>query len=290
MTWRRTLALAVALAAAAALALGLGLGLARAAPIGPLPYAPDARDGVPMLSAPSFVAVDAGSGTVLLARGEHVRRPIASLTKMMTGLLSIETGPLWENVRVPKAATRVEPNLDGFKAGRWYSRELLLYSALLESNNDAAATLGYDLGGGSIERFYAKENARAIDLGMNETRYASASGLNDDTNLSTAYDQAILAIFALQNRAFARIVGTAERSFDWPPPTYRKDYANHNRMLGSYAGTYGVKTGFTSKAGGCLAVAVRRGGRSVVAIVLGSRNVWKDMPKLVDRAFARLGR
>ncbi len=275
MTWRRLLALVAALSAC----LGAtALGLARAAP----------ADGL-RLSATSYIAVDAETGAIILARQEHVRRPIASLTKMMTGLLAIESGDLARKVRVPKVATQVEPNLDGLRPKRWYSLRLLLYSALLESNNDAAATLGYHVGEGSLARFYAKENARAVDLGMSETTYASASGLNDDTNLSTAYDQAILGRFALSNPAFRRIVGTRRKFFRWPPPTYGKEYVNHNRMLASYAGTYGIKTGYTSKAGGCLAVAVRRGGRSIVAVALGSRNIWSDMPKLVDRAFAKLG-
>jgi D-alanyl-D-alanine carboxypeptidase len=274
MTSRRTLALvAVAVAGLAAL-----LGVAQAAPA-----------ETPRITASSYVVVDASTGVVLLARDHHVRRPIASLTKMMTGLLAIEAGELPRKVRVPKEATQIEPNLDGLRPGRWYPRMLLLYSTLLESNNDAAATLGYDLGDGSLERFYAKENARAVDLGMTETTYASASGLNDDTNVSTAYDQAVLARFALGNPTFARIVATRRKRFDWPPPTYVKEYVNHNKMLFSYRGTYGIKTGYTSKAGGCLAVAVRRGDRSLIAVVLGSKNVWKDMPRLVDSAFAQLG-
>ena len=92
---------------------------------------------------------------------------------------------------------------------------------------------------------------------------------------------------ALENPTFAKIVRTVRRMVDWPPPTYAKEWVNHNRMLATYEGTYGVKTGYTRKAGGCLVVAVRRDGHDVIAVVLGSQNIWRDMPLLVDEALAR---
>lgn len=234
------------------------------------------------ISADSFVAIDAASGRVLLARAKHARHPIASLTKVMTALLVIEAGDLHAKVRVPRVATGVQPSKDYLVAGRRYPRMLLLYSTLLGSNNDAAATLGYATGGGSLERFYELMTARARSLGMRDTIYRSASGLNDVTNLSTAYDQAILARFALRNPLLARIVRTGRKAF----PAYGRVYVNHNRMLSWYPGTIGLKTGWTTAAGGCLAVAVERDGRTVIAVILDSDDIWSDMPRLVNRAFA----
>jgi D-alanyl-D-alanine carboxypeptidase (penicillin-binding protein 5/6) len=271
----RRLVLAILLLAALAAALGLAHG--------------EAKHRKPWLTAEAYVAIDADSGTVLVAKNERERRPIASLTKIMTGLLAIEHGDLGRKIRVPKEATLVEPNRDGLKSHRWYSRELLLYSMLLGSNNDAADTIGYDLGGGSLVRFYAEMDARARDLGLADTVYSSASGLNDVGNYSTALDQAVLSRFALENPSFARVVRTKRKIFPWPRPTFAKEYINHNRMLFTYPGTYGVKTGYTSRAGGCLAVAVRRDGHSVIAVLLDSQNIWLDMPKLVRRAFRGLG-
>jgi D-alanyl-D-alanine carboxypeptidase (penicillin-binding protein 5/6) len=247
-------------------------------------WAPVASASSARLSAESFVAIDARSGRVLVARAEHVRRPIASLTKVMTALLVIEDGRLSAKVRVPAVATAVEPNKDYLVAGRRYPRRLLLYSALLGSNNDAAAALGYAAGSGSLGRFYKRMTARAHALGMRETTYRSASGLNDVTNLSTAYDQVLLSRFALRNTLLARIVRTWRKPF----PAYRRVYVNHNKMLSWYPGTLGVKTGWTTAAGGCLATAVRRYGRVVIAVVLDSDDIWGDMPRLLDRAFARL--
>jgi D-alanyl-D-alanine carboxypeptidase len=238
------------------------------------------------LSARSFVAIDAETGEVLLAYREHRRSPIASLTKIMTGLLVSEAGDLTRDVTVTPWATKVEPNRDGLIAGHEYTRRLLLYSTLLASNNDAAEALGVDLGG-TAAGFYAAMNLRAEELGLTETRYASASGLEDLRNTSTALDQAVLLREALDNPTFAKIAGTWSIRIPWEAPTVAKVYRNHNKMLRTYAGTIAGKTGWTTKAKGCLAVAVERNGHRVIAVVLGADDIWHDMPILVDAALSR---
>jgi D-alanyl-D-alanine carboxypeptidase len=257
----------------------------------PVTYAPDATTNAfkPRLSADSFVVLDADTGTVILALRERRRRPIASLTKVMTALIVIEDGELGKKIRVPKLATLVEPNKEGLVAGRWYQRRLLLFSALMVSANDSATALAHAAGDGSLARFYRRMNRRARELGMTRTTYASPSGLEDERNLSTALDQAILARAALQDPLLAKIVRTHRKLVKWPPPTYAKEWLNHNRMLTRYPGTYGVKTGYTATAGGCLAVAVERDGHHLIGVVLGSEDIWGDMPRLMDAAFRRLG-
>jgi len=239
--------------------------------------------------APSFAAIDAATGRVLAARGANVRRPIASLTKVMTALTVIERGNLGGRVMVTPAATNVEPDNEGLVAGRVYTRETLLWSALLASSNDSATALAIDAGGGSLAGFYALANEKAKALGMTSTVYASASGLDDVRNLSTALDQAVLARAALQNPTFAQMVATRTHWTKWAAPTRAKLWVNHNKMLGTTPGTYGVKTGWTTRAGGCLVVAVRRGDRSVIGVVLDSPSIWSDMAALLDVAFNRLG-
>ena len=239
--------------------------------------------------APSFVAIDAASGRVLAARGASIRRPIASLTKVMTALTVIERGNLEGRIVVTPLATQVEPYNEGLVAGRSYTRDTLLWSALLASSNDSATALAIDAGGGSLTGFYALANAKARALGMTSTTYASASGLDDVRNLSTAMDQAILARAALQNPTFARMVATRTHWTKWAAPTRAKLWVNHNKMLGTTPGTYGVKTGWTSRAGGCLIVALRRGDASVIGVLLGSPSIWSDMNALMNVAFNRLG-
>jgi D-alanyl-D-alanine carboxypeptidase len=237
------------------------------------------------ISAKAFVVLDASDGRILAERNAQRRLPIASLTKIMTALVVIERGRLQERIRVPRLATRVEPSKEYLVAGRSYRRNTLLWSSLLGSANDSATALAWDAGAGSLLRFYDVMNARAQLLGMTHTTYASASGLDDTHNLSTALDQAILTRMALQNQLFAKIVATERKLVRWAAPTNAKLWVNHNRMLTSYEGTYGVKTGWTSKAGGCLAVAVRRGGQSIIAVVLGSKAIWQDMPRVLAGVF-----
>ena len=221
-------------------------------------------------------------GTVVFAKEAHQKRPIASLTKVMTGLLAAEQGNLAVKIRVPKAATQVEPTRDDLRAGGRYTRRMLLNSALMISANDSAYTLGFDLGEGDMKRFYRLMNEAAGDLGMADTRYASANGLDDRANRSSANDQAIVAWYALGNPTFRKVVSTRVKRVPWAAPVHLKEYRNHNRMLFSYAGTYGVKTGFTTAAGACLVVSVRRGNRNVLGVVLGSKDIWTDMPRLLD--------
>jgi len=239
------------------------------------------------LTAESYLSVDLADGSVIFGRRPHQRRPIASLTKIMTGVLAAEAGGLDRRVRVPAAATKVEPNKDDLRAGGRYTRGMLLNSALMISANDSAYALGYDLGGGEMGRFYDLMNGAAADLGMGDTHYASANGLDDVRNRSSANDQAVVAWYALGDPTFRKIVGTKLKRVPWAAPVHLKEYRNHNRMLFGYRGTYGVKTGFTTKAGACLVVAVRRGNRNVLGVLLGSKNIWTDMPRLIDASLRR---
>jgi D-alanyl-D-alanine carboxypeptidase len=238
------------------------------------------------ISARSYVAIDADSGAVLLARRATRRRPIASLTKVMTGLLAIEHGDLRGRVLVTPVSEAVQDYREGLVPGRRYRRITLLRSALMVSANDSATALALDDGGGSLTRFYALMNTKARAIGMTDTIYASPSGLDDVHNLSTALDQARLARAALQNPIFASIVDTARFVTRWAAPTYAKIWVNHNKMLTTAPGTYGVKTGWTTRAGGCLIIAQRRGDRAVIGVLLDSRSIWSDMRILLARAFA----
>jgi D-alanyl-D-alanine carboxypeptidase len=242
----------------------------------------------PGLTAAAYISVNLRNGAVIYSKEAHQRRPIASLTKMMTGLLTAEQGNLSVKVRVPVAATRVEPTRDDLRAGGRYTRRMLLNSALIISANDSAYTLGYDLGGGNMRRFYGLMNDAAGDLGMIDTHYASANGLNDKTNRSSANDQAIMAWYALGDPTFRKVVSTRVKRVPWAAPIHVKEYRNHNRMLFTYRGTYGVKTGFTTAAGACLVVAVRRGNRNVLGVLLGSKDIWGDMPRLIDATLNKL--
>ena len=240
----------------------------------------------PGISAAAYAVLDVGTNQILLASNDSDQRPIASLTKMMTGLLVAEAGDMAHLVEASEVAAAVEPNKDGLIIGNLYPRGILLYSALLGSNNDAAAALGEDLGG-TYGSFYRMMNRRAKQLGMTNTRYASSSGLNDDRNYSTARDQTIMLARALENPLFARVTRTQTHRVRWPDDGKSRTYENHNDMLQTYRGTIGGKTGFTTIASGCLAVAVTRGNHTLIGVVLGTRDIWRDMQRLLDAGFKR---
>ncbi len=243
----------------------------------------------PGIGAAAYAVLDVDRNEIVLASNDTDTRPIASLTKVMTGLLIAEAGDFSHRVVVSDVAAGVEPNKDGLIIGNSYPRGILLYSSTLASNNDAAAALGEDLGG-SYGSYYAMMNKRAKELGLTRTNYASSSGLNDVENWSTARDQAIMLARAMENPRFAKISGTRTHAVRWPDDGSRRVYENHNDMLVTYPGTFGGKTGFTTAAGGCLSVIVKRGGRTMVGVVLGTNDIWADMPRLMDAAFARAQR
>ena len=229
------------------------------------------------------------NGAVIYAKEAHQRRPIASLTKVMTGLLTAEQGNLSVKVRVPVAATKVEPTRDDLRAGGRYTRRMLLNSALIISANDSAYTLGYDLGGGSMRRFYGLMNDAAGDLGMIDTHYASANGLNDKTNRSSANDQAIMAWYALGDPTFRKVVSTRVKRVPWAAPIHVKEYRNHNRMLFTYRGTYGVQDRLHRRRPAPVWWSPSgAGNRNVLGVLLGSKDIWGDMPRLIDATLNKL--
>ena len=241
----------------------------------------------PGLRAAAYASLDVGTNQIILAQNDVDQRPFASLTKVMTGLLVAEAGNLAHPVVVSEVAAGVEPNKDGLIIGNTYPRGVLLYSAMLGSNNDAAAALGEDLGG-TYGTFYNMMNKRGRELGLTGTQYASSSGLNDGTNWSTARDQAIVLASAMQQPVLAKAMRTSRHTVRWPDDGSRRTYDNNNKMLNTYPGTISGKTGFTTIAGGCLAVAVRRGDTTIVGVVLGTNDIWGDMQMLMDASFARV--
>lgn len=242
----------------------------------------------PYVSAPAAIVIDAGSGTVLYAKRPHMRRSIASTTKIMTALVAMgRLGPN-EIVRVPWRATKVEPYKEGLRAGERVRAWKLFYGLLLVSGNDTAETLAA-AAGGTRANFLRLMNQRARALGLNHTRFASPSGLADEHNYSTVWDLAALTRYAMWNERFRTIVGTKEKLVRWHPPTYSKLYENHNKLLWRYPGADGVKTGWTTAAGRCLVASARRNGIRMITVVLGAKDLYGDTRRLLDYGFSQRG-
>jgi len=205
----------------------------------------------------------------LFAKRPDERRPIASITKIMTALLVLERLRPSTVVVVGRDATLPSGSSLGLRVGEHISVENLLYALMLQSSNDVAVALA-DAAGGSAGAFVKMMNQRARELGLANTRFTSPNGLNDRGS-STAADLALLTRTAYSSALFARLVRT--KAWDIPAPSGpARHVQNRNALLWLYPGAIGVKTGFTTPAGHCLVATAERNGVRVIAVVLGERD------------------
>jgi len=237
------------------------------------------------VTAKGAILVDAGSGSVLWAKAANRRLPIASTTKIMTALLAMKRLEPNDVVDVDPSVRRVAPYTDGLRPHQRIEAWKLFYALMLYSGNDDALALAI-AAGGTRSRFVAWMNEEAKELGMHDTHFRSPSGLLDVDNYSSAWDLAALTRYALRNSRFRRVVSTRVKRVPWPAPTYLKVYENHNHLLGTYPGSDGVKTGWTTLAKHCLVASAHRGGVRLIAVVLGSDDMYGDARKLLDFGFA----
>lgn len=251
-----------------------------------LPITADAAEE-PGVSAQSAILISADDGTVIYEKNAHEQLAMASTTKIMTALLTLEEAERSGNpaVEITEEMVRVEGSSMGLLAGNRLTLTSLAEGMLLASGNDAANSAALYLGG-SQEGFGELMNARAQELGMTETHFVTPSGLDDEAHYSTAYDMALLARAALENPEFARIAGSAHLQVEFLEPAQKLSYANHNKLLRMYEGCIGVKTGFTKKAGRCLVSAARREGTTLIAVTLNAPDDWNDHTAMLDYGFA----
>ena len=240
------------------------------------------------ISASSAAAYDCSIGEFLFEIGSEQKRPIASTTKIMTALVVIEdVADLSERVRVDDKAVGIEGTSMYLKSGDAFTVLDLLYGVLLASGNDAACALAIYVGG-SVPGFVKLMNNKARQLGLKNTHFANPSGLNDKNHFSTARDMAILASYALQNDKFKSICSKKSAVVRELNSGEKVSLYNHNRLLGTYDGCIGVKTGFTEASGRCLVSAAQRNGQRIVAVTLNAPDDWNDHRKMLDYAFSCL--
>jgi D-alanyl-D-alanine carboxypeptidase (penicillin-binding protein 5/6) len=232
------------------------------------------------------ILFDLDTGQVLWQHNPDTRLRIASLTKMMTALLTVEAEPPSARVLVTKAAVDSAGSKVGvLPLGRHVRLETMLYGLLLPSGNDAAIALAQHVAGG-IAAFVKRMNERAAQLGMGCTRYSSPSGYVDAANFSCAADLAVLARVDEQQPRLARIVRTLSKQLPLPIKGGKVYLYNNNPLLiYHYPGATGLKTGFTDAAGRCLVATAERGGVRLGVVVLHSRNPGTQARQLLDRAF-----
>src|SRR3954451_10545772 len=237
------------------------------------------------ITAPAAILVEANTGAVLWGKRAHQRRPVASTTKIMTGVLALEHLPLDQVVRINPIVPRVALGREGLRADERVPVWKLMYGLLLFSGNDDALALAIATSG-SRGAFLELMNQKARELGLRDTHYTTPSGVVDRGNHSSAYDLAALARYAMAIPRFRAITRTHIAHVKWAKPTYAKTYVNKNLLLGTYRGADGVKTGWTTVAGHCLVVSARRGGTSLIAVVLHAPDPYGDARRLLNFGFA----
>jgi D-alanyl-D-alanine carboxypeptidase (penicillin-binding protein 5/6) len=242
---------------------------------------------LPTLQASAAVLVDGKTGRVLWGLRAHERRHVASTTKIMTALLAMRKLKPHDIVTVDKSVPRVPLVREGLRAGERVQAWKLFYSLLLYSGNDDALALAIAADGDKWT-FIRSMNAEAKKLGLHDTHYSTPSGVKDADNYSSAWDLAALTRVAMRSERFRKIVRTRVKHVSWSAPTFAKIYDNNNRLLTTYPGANGVKTGYTHKSGPCLVASATRGGVSLVAVVLNSPNMYADATRLLNFGFASL--
>lgn len=248
---------------------------------------PSVRADAVSVSAETAALVCAETGEVLFEKAAHERRPMASTTKIMTALLTLEAATPGREVTVTKEMVAVEGTSMGLLSGDTVSLYALACGMLLSSGNDAANTAATALCG-DLQAFADRMNTRAAQIGMTDTHFVTPSGLDDEAHYSTAYDMALLAVEALKNPRFADICARESVRVSYGNPPYPRTLTNHNRLLRLYDDCVGVKTGFTKKSGRCLVSAARRGGVTLVAVTLRDPDDWNDHIALLEYGFSEV--
>ncbi|MEW6182670.1 MAG: D-alanyl-D-alanine carboxypeptidase family protein [Bacillota bacterium] len=238
--------------------------------------------GQPQVTAEAAALMDADSGVFYFAKNAAERRPMASLTKVMTCILAQELADLDERVEVsPRAAGVSVGSIIDLHNGEEIKLRELVKAALICSANDATVAIGEDVAG-DHDAFVRWMNAKALLLGMSGSRFANTNGYSHPSHYSTAADLAALARYSLRNPLFAGVVRTRQANVRWIKPQRNEQIESTNEFLHSgFPGITGVKTGTTDAAGKCLIASVSRHGRNLIAVVLRSGDRYGDASQLL---------
>lgn len=238
----------------------------------------------PNLNSRAAIIYDRNSKEVIYGKEENTKRKMASTTKIMTCMVVLEKGELTDTVIVSKKAAGTGGSRVGLKTGDKVSVQDLLYGLMLCSGNDAAVALAEHVGG-SVEGFADLMNEKARQLNLSNTHFVTPHGLDNEEHYTTAYELAIMADNALKNNTFSSIVGTKNITININGKP--RNLSNTNELLGSMAGVYGVKTGFTNGANRCLVTSCKIENLDIITVVLGADTKkfrTQDSIKLINYA------
>lgn len=239
------------------------------------------------VSAQTAILIDQESGRVLFEKDAHKKMRIASITKIMTAILAIESGKLEEMVTVSDRVLKAEGSSVYLQKGEKIKLEDLVYGLMLRSGNDAAVAIAEHVGG-SLEGFVMMMNQKAAEIGMTNTEFANPHGLDDHENhYSTAYDMAILTQYAMKNETYQKISGTETHRAPNPNEKWDRVWHNKNKLLTQlYEYSTGGKTGYTVRAKRTLVSTATKDGFDTIVVTLNDPDDWKDHMNLHNYAYS----
>jgi D-alanyl-D-alanine carboxypeptidase (penicillin-binding protein 5/6) len=240
-------------------------------------------------SAESFIIIDAKTGNVVHGKNEHTTNYPASITKIMTALLALESENLIEEeVVVSKKARSVDGNRIYLAEGEKKPLIDLLYGIMLNSGNDAAIAIAEHLGV-TTEGFADMMNNKAKELGALNTHFLNPNGLHEEEHYTTAYDMALIARAAMKKPLFREIVTT--KTMPWFGDEWHSSLVNSNKLLWRYEGSTGIKTGYTSKAQQTIVASAERDGTELIVVLMkvqGRNHLWTEATSLLDYGFEQV--
>lgn len=237
----------------------------------------------PEVSARNAIVIELATGKILYEKNCKEKAYPASITKIMTALLTIEAGDLDRKVRVPEAAAGIEGSSIYLAAREVISLRDLVYGLMLRSGNDAAVALSC-LAAPSTPEFVQNMNDRARELGAADTSFVNPSGLFDENHYTTAYDMALIAREAMRNEDFRAVVGAKSWVANRGEGKYNYFY-NKNKVVFEYQGGSGIKIGYTKRSGRTLAASSERDGLELICVVMNAPDWFNDSYKLMDYVF-----
>ncbi|OCA90979.1 D-alanyl-D-alanine carboxypeptidase [Bacillus sp. FJAT-27225] len=237
------------------------------------------------VSASAAILIEQETGRILFEKNAQTPMRIASITKIMTAILAIESGKMNQLATVSEKAVRTEGSSIYLKPGEKIKLEDLVYGLMLRSGNDAAAAIA-EFVGGSEEGFAFLMNQKAEEIGMENTFFSNPHGLdNKEKHYSTAYDMALLTRYAMKNKVYRKISGTKVHRAENPGERWDREWKNKNRLLSMYKYSTGGKTGYTKRAKRTLVSTAQKGEMELIAVTLNAPDDWDDHVNLFESGF-----
>lgn len=226
--------------------------------------------------------IEANTGEIIYEYNADIKLPMASTTKIITAITVLENcDNIGEEITIPFEAVDIEGSSIYLKCGEQYTVQDLLYGLMLRSGNDCAVALALHFGH-TIEDFCSKMNIVAQKAGALNSHFENPHGLPCQNHYTTARDLCYVTRSAMKNELFSKIVSTAYYE--------ERNWKNKNKMLFTYDGAMGVKTGYTKEAGRCLVSAAERDGKRIICTVLNSPNMFERSKELLNTAFDRVNK